>query len=60
MSLETGIRNTQKVMIKACLSRSTLVPSGEQDRVAFWIKGVGHAPCASICIETQLLHVRVP
>src|ERR1700678_1518965 len=59
MLSESFIGDAQQIVIKARLSDSTLIPTLEQDGFAIWIESVGHAPCASIGIKSQFLHVRV-
>ena len=59
MLIEPLIRNMQQFSIKAYLFGSALISAHQQNGLALWIEGVGYAPCASIGIKSQFLHVRV-
>ena len=59
MLVESFIGYADHIAIKPGLPDSNLVPTHQQDGFALWIEGICHAPCASIGVKPQFLHIRV-
>jgi hypothetical protein len=60
MSIETLVRLTDQIGIKAPLTNTRFIAGNQQDRLASYVERKGQSPLAVHRCETQLFHIRVP